>query len=148
MSSDEVKLQCLFCPHKQTVRLRAGSWWTCKKCGKRNPGPSAVRDVLKPMIEAGHFVIGRRRRRNVVPGAGAKPVADKAAMTSAAAAPTAGTTVGRRKVRRTREPITATSRKVAPPKPATPHPQPPAKPAESSSSVGGRLLGLLKEAIV
>src|SRR5260370_24412854 len=90
--SDSYRPICLFCGAKRTVRLGAGLWFRCKVCGKRNPGPSIVGDIVRNAIAAGQVVVGKK----VVPAAGARTAAGGSPASKAGPAPSAGTTVGRR----------------------------------------------------
>ena len=46
MPSDVQFVQCLHCDRNQRRRFRARLWWTCRFCGKKNPGPVIVKQLL------------------------------------------------------------------------------------------------------
>lgn len=155
LPSDSLKLQCIYCGHRQTIRVRpgAGRSWTCKgkpgqKCGKVNPGPSVITEIVRHAISTGQLIVGKRAKKRRPP-AGAPATASAGQTGHDAAAPTAGTTVGRRATVSQKPPAKKPATVVPPPKPKPARAAtPPAKPSESSRSLGSRVLGVLKEAIV
>lgn len=99
MPSDSLKLECLYCGHKQTIRVGRGLWWTCKgkpgkPCGKRNPGPTIVGDIVRSALAAKEIVIGKRPKRRPPEDAAGAPAPSPP---RSPAPSSAGTTVGRRR---------------------------------------------------
>ena len=41
-SYKRISVKCRFCGRNQTRYSRAGLWFTCRKCGKRNAGPAVT----------------------------------------------------------------------------------------------------------
>ena len=154
MPSDTVKLQCLYCGHRQTIRLGAGLWWRCKgkpgaKCGKVNPGPTVVGDVMRSAISTGQIIVGKRARKHRPPAEGAAGAPASSPPRSPAPS-SAGTTIGRRAGARPRDAGAGAKPAARVGTPKEVKAPPPAQPSESapSPSLGRRLLHLAKEAIV
>ncbi len=121
--SDALYVHCFHCGRNQRRRFR-GTWFTCKHCGKRNPGPSILGELL-------------RDRLGIAPAANTTPAASVTVVTNGATkAPANGGTLiksGKSKEAATSTP--AAAKKEAPKKPATTSP-----PAEKGRSLLGRVM--------
>lgn len=143
--SDTVKLPCIYCGRKKTLRVRAGIWWKCPSCGKRNPGATMLGDLARQAISAGQLVVGKHSQKRR-PAASAVDRAVPAAAQKVEAPP-AATTIGRRGDR-TRD--VGAGARPATPKPKTVKAPPPVKPDDGapSPSLGRRLLQVGRELLV
>jgi hypothetical protein len=57
------RVECMHCSHAQTIRVRRGRYWTCKKCGQPNPGPAMLESLFRQRAGGQGTAQPPRRRR-------------------------------------------------------------------------------------
>lgn len=68
------RVRCLHCKKAQTKHSRAGLWFNCRYCGKRNPGPAISEAVIAPWGGARRDATSTTSTPEIAPG-GEQPAA-------------------------------------------------------------------------
>lgn len=113
--TDALYVHCFHCGRNQRRRF-SGTWFTCKHCGKRNPGPAMLGQLLGDKL-------------------GITPAANTNATNGASAPVNGGTVIKSGKSKEAVTTAPAAAKKEAPKAPA-----PPPAPAQKGRSLIGRVM--------